>query len=74
MLADPGHESHPTTTIDKAFEGSDETTFVHCYISNPWGKTRAILDFPPSKVYQIEFLHRGDCCADPGCCSKSNFV
>ena len=70
VVADPADRKLAVTSIDKAFEGSDGYTYEHCYVSNPSSGSTAFLDIQPAKVFQLQFLNRGDCCKWAHCCGE----
>ena len=60
-LADPA-QGRPDMSIDAAFEGIEDTTDKHCYISIN-EKSQASIDIGPSAVTKLKLLNRGDeCC------------
>ena len=61
-LADPA-QGRPDMSIDAAFEGIEDTTDNHCYISMNEKESQASIDIEPSAVTKLKLLNRGDeCC------------
>ena len=61
-LADPA-QGRPDMSIDAAFEGIEDSTYDHCYISMGETDSQARIDIEPSAVTKLKLLSGGqDCC------------